>query len=85
MKIETIRNVKQIFADEGMWLCNETNKVFAHKVCFGVNADETMWRDITEAEKASLEALWNTEMPSQEKIDEQTYEQIIDILSGEGG
>lgn len=84
MKLETINGIRVITPETDMWLCNEEQQVISDKVYLGVNADETMWKDITEEGKESLEALWNEESLSQEKIDEQTYEQIIDILSGEG-
>lgn len=84
MKLETINGIRVVTPKTNMWLCNEEQQVISDKVYLGVNADETMWKDITEEEKEGFEALWNTEMPNQEKIDKQTYEQIIDILSGEG-
>lgn len=69
MKLEIINGIRVITSEDGMRLCNEEQRVISDKVYLGVNADETMWKDVTEEEKENFEALWNTEMPSQEKID----------------
>ena len=61
MKLEIINGIRVITPDENMWLCNENDRVISDKVYLGVNANETMWKDITETEKARLEALWNEE------------------------
>lgn len=50
MKIEVINNIRVITPDNGMWLCNEKQKVISDKVYLGVNANENDWHDITEAE-----------------------------------
>lgn len=81
MKVEIIRNIKQISADEGMWLCNETNKVFAHKVCLGVNSNESMWQEITAEEKARLEAEWGIETePTDNEATEADYINALERL-----
>jgi hypothetical protein len=89
MKIEIVRNKKQISADDGKWLYNETNRDFFHKVILGSKSTEAMWKEITEEEKTKLEALWNAEI-STEEATEADYisilnekDKIIDILSGE--
>lgn len=61
MKIEIINGIRVVTPESKMWLCNETDRVISDKVYLGVNADETMWKDITEEEKARLEELWNSE------------------------
>ena len=86
MKLETINGKRVITPNADMWLCNEEQRVISDKVYLGVNADETMWKDITEEEKTRLEALWNTEAPTDDEATEASnYEKIIDILTGEGG
>lgn len=86
MKLETINGIRVITPNADMWLCNEEQRVISDKVYLGVNADETMWKDITEEEKTRLEALWNTEAPTDDEATEAlNYEKIIDILTGEGG
>lgn len=63
MKIETINNIRVAVPESGMFLCNENDRVISDsdKVYLGVNADETLWKEITETEKADLETLWNVE------------------------
>jgi hypothetical protein len=61
MKIEIINGIRVVTPESGMWLCNETDRVISDKVYLGVNADKTMWKDITEEEKARLEELWNSD------------------------
>lgn len=87
MKLEIINGIRVITPETDMWLCNEEQQVISDKVYLGVNADETMWRDITEEEKINFEILWSEETP---KVDNETaealnYEKIIDILSGNEG
>lgn len=91
MKLETINGIRVITPNADMWLCNEEQRVISDKVYLGVNADETMWKDITEEEKARLETLWNAETPTDNEATEADYisalnekNKIIDILSGEG-
>lgn len=62
MKLEIINNIRVITPDDEMWLCNEEQKVVSDKVYLGVNADETLWRDITEKAKIAFETLWNEEV-----------------------
>lgn len=61
MKLEIINGIRVITPDENMWLCNENDGVISDKVHLGINADETMWRDITEEDKSRLETSWNEE------------------------
>lgn len=83
MRTETIRNRTQLTADDGMWLCNETNRVIAHKVILGSKSNETIWHEITEEDKIRFEALWNEEIPIEEATEASNYEKIIDILTGD--
>ena len=81
MKVEIIRNIKQISADDGMFLCNEESKDFKHKVCVGVNADETKWQEITAEEKARLEAEWGIETePTETEATETDYINALEDL-----
>lgn len=80
MKTEIVNNRTQISADDGMWLCNETSKVFAHKVTLGSKSHEAMWKEITDAEKTRLEALWNGDAPNEPTTEEKA--QAYDILMG---
>lgn len=81
MKVDYIKNRKQISADDGMFLCNETNKVFAHKVCLGVNSTESMWQEITEEEKARLEAEWGIDTePTDNEATETDYINALEDL-----
>lgn len=61
MKLETINNIRILTPSENMWLCNVTDKVISDKVYLGVNADESVWTEISEEEKLSLESQWETE------------------------
>ena len=61
MRIETINGIRVATPESGMLLCNEEQKVICDKVYLGVNADVTLWKEITETEKADLETLWNVE------------------------
>lgn len=86
MKLEIINGIRVITPEADMWLCNENARTISDKVYLGVGADENDWRDITETEKVSLEALWNEETPTEtEAAEASNYEKIIDILTGEGG
>ena len=61
MTLETINGIRVLTPSNGMWLCNSKDKVISDKVYLGVNADETAWTEIDEAEKSRLEDLWETE------------------------
>lgn len=80
MKLETINGIRVITPEANMWLCNEEQRVISDKVYLGVNANETMWKDITETEKARFETLWNEETPTEEEADLKS--QAYDILMG---
>jgi hypothetical protein len=73
MKIEVINGIRVITPNDNMWLCNENDKVISDKVWLGVNADETMWKEITETEKARLETLWNEETTPENEATEMDY------------
>ena len=80
MKLEIINGIRVITPDENMWLCNENDKVITDKVYLGINADETMWRDINEEEKARLEELWNEETPLETEATETDYINALEDL-----
>lgn len=64
MKLETTTNYRILTPSENKWLYNEKDRVISDKVYLGVNADETMWVEITEEEKLLLEQQWDTDEPS---------------------
>lgn len=71
MKIELINNIRVITPSDGKMLCNMTDKVISDKVYLGINADETVWTEIEESEKESLESKWmNEEEPTDEDYSE---------------
>lgn len=71
MKIENINNIRVITPSDEMHLCNMTEKVISNKVYLGVNADETLWTEIDESERESLEELWESEIePSEDDYTE---------------
>jgi hypothetical protein len=80
MKIEIVNNKTQLSADDGKWLCNETNRDFFHKVTLGSKSSEAMWQEITEEEKTRLEALWNGNISTEPTTEEKA--QAYDILMG---
>lgn len=80
MKLEIINGIRVITPETDMWLCNEEQRVISDKVYLGVNADETMWKDITETEKANFEALWNTETPPETEATEADYISALEDL-----
>jgi hypothetical protein len=82
MKIETIKGRTQLSADDGMWLCNETSKVFAHRVTLGSKSTETMWKEITEEEKTRLETLWGTSDNDNQLTETEQKAKAYDILMG---
>lgn len=61
MKIELINNIRVITPSEGKLLCSMTDRIISDKVYLGVNADETVWTEIDEVERESLETMWNEE------------------------
>jgi hypothetical protein len=74
MKIETINGIRVATPESGMLLCNEEQKVICTKVYLGVNSNEALWKEITETEKAELEAMWNAEATPEIPIDEEATE-----------
>lgn len=80
MKLETKNNIRILTPSEGMWLCNMKDRVISDKVYLGVNADESLWTEIDDSEKARLEALWESETePSETDSD---YAEAGKILMG---
>lgn len=61
MKIETANTQRILTPDNDMWLYNKNAQVISQKVYLGINAPESDWTEITEAEKLQLEAQWNGE------------------------
>lgn len=61
MTLENTTNYRILTPSEGMWLYNDKDKVISDKVYLGVNADETLWIEIDDSEKAQLESKWNEE------------------------
>ena len=80
MKLETINGIRVITPAENMWLCNKADKVISDKVYLGINADETMWEEITAEEKARLETLWNGETPTDTEATETDYINALEEL-----
>ena len=80
MKIEVINGIRVVTPDDGFWLCNEVDKVITDKVYLGVNADETMWGEITDEEKTHLETLWNEETPPETEATESDYISALEDL-----
>lgn len=80
MKLETINGIRVLTPGDEMWLYNSKDKVISNKVYLGVNAEETAWTEIIEAEKARLEALWETETETTETTDD--YAEAGKILLG---
>lgn len=82
MKLETISNIRVITPNAGMWLCNEDAMTISDNVYLGVNANETMWRDITEEEKASFETLWRDGIAADNPSETELKARAYDILMG---
>lgn len=72
MKIEVINGIRVATPENGLFLCNEEQKIICTKVYLGINANENDWREITETEKADLEALWSVENSPETLTDETT-------------
>ena len=66
MKIEVVNDIRVITPTDGKLLCNMTDKVISDKVYLGVNADETVWTEIEESERESLETKWYEEIDGNE-------------------
>ena len=82
MKLDIVNNIRIITPYDGMWLCNERAMTISDKVYLGINADETLWRDITEEEKIWFEALWNAELPTENLSEIEQKARAYDILMG---
>ena len=61
MKLEVINNIRVLTPSDGMLLCNMTDRVTSDKVYLGINADESLWTEIDDAEREHLEAEWYAE------------------------
>ena len=61
MKLKKTTNYRILIPSESKWLYNEKDKVISDKVYLGVNADESLWVEITEEEKLALESEWESE------------------------
>lgn len=60
MQIETYEQ-RILTPEEGKWLYNATADVVSDKVYLGKDADASEWVEITEEEKAEIEARQNKE------------------------
>ena len=80
MKLETINGIRVITPAKNMWLCNKVDRITSDKVYLGINADETMWEEITAEEKARLETLWNVETPTDTEATETDYINALEEL-----
>ena len=75
MKLENTTNYRILTPSENKWLYNEKDRVISDRVFLGVNADETLWIEITEEEKLSLETQWESEDFTQ--ATEQDYQNAL--------
>ena len=53
---------------EGMWLYNEREKTISDKMYMPYGADVSVWKEITEAKKQELEALWQAEIKTEMEV-----------------
>ena len=56
------KTYKVVTPKEGMWLYNESEKTISDKVYLPDVADVSVWKEITDAKKQELEAMWQAEM-----------------------
>lgn len=75
MQMETTTNYRILIPSENKCLYNAKDRVISDKVYLGVNADETLWVEITEEEKLSLETQWESEDFTQ--ATEQDYQNAL--------
>lgn len=80
MDISIINKIRVIIPTEGMWLCNEAERIISDKVFLGINATETDWTEITEKRKAELEALWETGEIPEDIATESDYINALESL-----
>ena len=79
MKVDFIQNLKQITAEDGMFLCNKNLKAIRKGVLLGSKSNESSWQEITEEEKTRLEAEWDTE-PTENEATEADYISALEDL-----
>ena len=80
MNISIINGIRVITTTEGMWLCNEAERIVSDKVFLGINATETDWTEITEERKTELEALWETGEIPEDMATESDYINVLESL-----
>lgn len=81
MKMELINNIRVITPTDGKLLCNMTDRIISDKVYLGTNADETLWGEIEESERETLEARWSDEETESSETDSD-YAEAGKILLG---
>lgn len=82
MNIENINNQRILTPKDSMWLYNKNAQVISDKVYLGINAPESDWTEITEAEKLQLEAQWNGEpLPDSPDPTEATTSDLYNALA----
>ena len=82
MNIENINNQRILTPKDSMWLYNKNAQVISQKVYLGINAPESDWTEITEAEKLQLEAQWNGEpLPDSPDPTEATTSDLYNALA----
>ena len=62
------KTYKVVTPKEGMWLYNESEKTISDKVYMPDSADVSVWKEITEAKKQELEAMWQAEMEAEMEV-----------------
>ena len=78
MIIETSGILRVLKPSDELWLYNEKNKIFSHKVYLGVEDDGSGWIEVTSEEKTRLELLWSEGVLSD---DEATNEDLYNALA----
>lgn len=66
------KTYKMVTPQEGMWLCNESEKTISDKVYMPEDADVSVWVEISEAKKQGLEAQWKAEMEAEREVGDVT-------------
>ena len=56
------KTYKMVTPQQGMWLYNEREKTISDKAYMPEDADVSVWKEISEAKKQELEAMWQAEM-----------------------
>lgn len=81
MKMELINNIRVITPTDGKLLCDMTDRIISDKVYLGANADETLWGEIEESERETLETRWSDEETESSETDSD-YAEAGKILLG---